>query len=121
MLFLQLLREVTAVFFDIMDFVKFNIYAPSLMEDKVLSPLNEQSSVHYYYLLDSIDYWKEGEVYKIRVIPRYRSTQLLEGFFWITTNDWTIRYLNFHGAYDLIRFHVAMRMGETEKQSIFLS
>lgn len=79
-LFLQLLREVTAVF-DIMDFVKFNIYAPSLMEDKVLSPLNEQSSVHYYYLLDSIDYWKEGEVYKIRVIPRYRSTQLLEGFF----------------------------------------
>ena len=85
------------------------------MEDKVLSPLNEQSSVHYYYLLDSIDYWKEGEVYKIRVIPRYRSTQLLEGFFWITTNDWTIRYLNFHGAYDLIRFHVAMRMGETEK------
>ena len=38
-------------FFDIMDFVKFNIYAPSLMEDKVLSPLNEQSSVHYYLLL----------------------------------------------------------------------
>lgn len=102
-------------FFDIMEFVKFNIYAPSLMEDKLLSPLNEQSSVHYYYLLDSVDYWKAGEVYKIRVIPRYRSTQLLEGFFWISTKDWTIRYLNFYGKYDLTRFHLAMRMGETEE------
>lgn len=101
-------------FFDILEFMKFNIYAPSLMEDKLLSPLNEQSSVHYYYLLDSVDYWKAGEVYKIRVIPRYRSTQLLEGFFWISTKDWTIRYLDFRGKYDLIRFHIAMRMGEAE-------
>lgn len=101
-------------FFDILEFMKFNIYAPSLMEDKLLSPLNEQSSVHYYYLLDSVDYRKAGEVYKIRVIPRYRSTQLLEGFFWISTKDWTIRYLDFRGKYDLIRFHIAMRMGEAE-------
>ena len=101
-------------FFDILEFMKFNIYAPSLMEDKLLSPLNEQSSVHYYYLLDSVDYWKAGEVYKIRVIPRYRSTQLLEGFFWISTKDWTIRYLDFRGKYDLIRSHIAMRMGEAE-------
>lgn len=101
-------------FFDILEFMKFNIYAPSLMEDKLLSPLNEQSSVHYYYLLDLVDYWKAGEVYKIRVIPRYRSTQLLEGFFWISTKDWTIRYLDFRGKYDLIRFHIAMRMGEAE-------
>lgn len=101
-------------FFDILEFMKFNIYAPSLMEDKLLSPLNEQSSVHYYYLLDSVDCWKAGEVYKIRVIPRYRSTQLLEGFFWISTKDWTIRYLDFRGKYDLIRFHIAMRMGEAE-------
>lgn len=101
-------------FFDILEFMKFNIYAPSLMEDKLLSPLNEQSSVHYYYLLDSVDYWKAGGGYKIRVIPRYRSTQLLEGFFWISTKDWTIRYLDFRGKYDLIRFHIAMRMGEAE-------
>ena len=39
--------------FDILDFLKFNPYAPSIMEDKILSPLNEQSSIHYHYLLDS--------------------------------------------------------------------
>ncbi len=102
-------------FFDILDFLKFNPYAPSTMEDRILSPLNEQSSVHYHYLLDSIDYRREGIVYKLRIIPRYRSTQLLEGSCWISSNDWTIRYLDFKGKYDLIRFHITMYMGETEK------
>ena len=40
--------------FDVLDYMKFNIYAPSVMGNKVLSPLNEKSSAHYYYLLDSI-------------------------------------------------------------------
>lgn len=102
-------------FFDILDFLKFNPYAPSTMEDRILSPLNEQSSVHYHYLLDSIDYRREGIVYKLRIIPRYQSTQLLEGSCWISSNDWTIRYLDFKGKYDLIRFHITMYMGETEK------
>ncbi len=102
-------------FFDILDFLKFNLYAPSIMENKVLSPFNEQSSIHYYYLLDSIDYQKDGAIYKLNIIPRYQSTQLLEGSCWISSNDWTIRYMEFSGKYDLIRFHVTMYMGNTEE------
>lgn len=100
-------------FLDVVDFLKFNLYAPSIMEDKVLSPLNEESSVHYNYLVDSVAYSRGGKVYKLRIIPRYPSTQLLEGSCWISSDDWTIRYLDFRGKYDLVTFHVTMRMGDT--------
>lgn len=48
-------------FFDIADFLKFNLYAPSIMEDKVLSPLSKESSIHYNYLLDSVAYRRNGK------------------------------------------------------------
>ena len=100
-------------FFDIADFLKFNLYAPSIMEDKVLSPLSKESSIHYNYLLDSVAYRRNGKIYKLRIIPRYPSTQLLEGSCWISSSDWTIRYLDFQGKYDLITFHITMYMGDT--------
>ncbi|WP_300729710.1 DUF5686 family protein [uncultured Bacteroides sp.] len=122
-------RKITAVattfpggysrFFDILDFLQFNIYAPSVMANKILSPLYRKSSIHYYYLLDSVDYRMEGIQYKVRVIPRYRSTQLMEGFFWISSSDWSIRYMDFIGKYDLTSFHLSMQMGE-EGESRFL-
>lgn len=102
-------------FFDVINFIKFNIYSPSVMGDRILSPMAKENSVHYRYLLDSIDYSPKGEVYKIRVVPRFRSTQLMEGFLWVSSDDWTIRFLDFKGKYDLIRFHVAMQMGRDEK------
>lgn len=105
-------------FFDILDFLKFNLYAPAVMGDKILSPLNEQASIHYTYLLDSIDYQKEGEWYKIKFIPRYRSTQLLEGFFWISTSDWTLRKIHFKGAYNMLKFKVHMQMGNNEEDRL---
>lgn len=101
--------------FDIFDYMKFNLYAPSVMENKILSPLNRSAKVHYYYLLDSISPQLGSNLYKIRFIPRYHSTQLLEGFIWISSEDWAIRYVNVSGKYDLIHFHLSMKMGDTEE------
>lgn len=102
-------------FFDILDYLKFNIYAPSVMGDKILSPLNKQSSAHYTYHLESTTYWSGEKTYKIHITPRFKSTQLLEGNIWISANDYTIRYLEFRGRYDVIRFHLSMKMGDTEE------
>ncbi len=102
-------------FFDIIDFLKINLYSPSTMEDRILSPLNKQSSMHYKYLLDSVDYRREGAIYKLRISPRYRSTQLLEGTCWISSADWSIRYMDFRGQYDLTDFHFTMYMGDTKE------
>lgn len=101
--------------FDIIDYMKFNFYSPSVMENRILSPFSKDARVHYRYTLDSISHSQGEDVYAIKVTPRYRSTQLMEGTFWITSKDWTVRYLNIYGKYDLIGFHLAMRMGNEEE------
>lgn len=102
-------------FFDVLDYLRFNIYAPSVMGDKILSPLNEQSSMHYNYYLESTSYWLGTKTYKIQIVPRFRSTQLMTGYIWISADDCTIRRLEFTGRYDVIRFHLNMKMGNTEE------
>ena len=101
--------------FDVIDYMKFNIYAPSLMGNKLLSPLSEKARVHYRYLLESVEHRLGGEWYCIRVVPRYRSTQLVEGVLWLSSTDWTIRKMSLRGRYDLIHFHLSMQMGEEDE------
>ena len=55
--------------FDVMDYLKFNIYSSSFMSDKVLSPLNGQSRIHYKYYLDSLSYINDILCLKIIVNP----------------------------------------------------
>lgn len=102
-------------FFDVLDYLKFNIYSPSVMDDKILSPLNPASSKHYRYVLDSVSYNKGEPYYKIQVIPRFSSTQLIEGYFWISTADWHISYMMFQGKYDVVTFRLDVQMGDTQQ------
>ena len=107
--------------FDIIDYMRFNIYAPSLMGDRLVSPLNRETRMHYRYLLEDVTWYLGGAVYKIRIEPRYRSTQLLEGAIWVSSDDWTIRHLDLSGHYGLIEFHVDMQMGKTEETRLLPS
>lgn len=100
--------------FDIIDYMHSNIYSPSLMKGRLVSPLNRKSAVHYRYVVEAVDYQLEGAVYKIRIIPRYKSTQLLEGVIWFSSSDWTIRYMDLSGSYGLIKFQLSMQFGDTE-------
>ena len=101
--------------FDIIDYMNFNIYSSSLLGDKVLSPLNASSKVHYEYELDSVALQDETPLYKIKVVPRYRSTQLLEGDFWISSSDWTVKSFSFYGEYDMVAYGMKMEMGSTRE------
>lgn len=102
-------------FFDILDYLKFNIYSPSVMNNNILSPLHRPTSLHYTYVLDSVSYDRGEKQFKIQVIPRFRSTQLLEGWFWISTTDWHLSSIHFEGQYDVMQFKVEMQMGDTER------
>lgn len=101
--------------FDIMDYMKFNLYGSSVMENKVLSPLNRSSSRLYQYFIEKVDERLDGRLYHIRVSPLFQSTQLLEGDFWISDKDWTIRYMDVKGRYSLMAYHLSMRMGDTDE------
>lgn len=97
---------------DVMDYLNMNIYSSSLMSDKLLSPLDKKSSKYYTYLLDSIAGSSDCQQYKIRIVPKFRGTQLVSGYMWVSDQVWTIRELYIEGIYDVIRFKVRVRMGE---------
>ena len=101
--------------FDVINYLHFNIYSPSLMNDRIVSPLNRESRVHYRYSLEDVVFQSGGAVYKIRITPRYKSTQLVEGVIWVSSLDWTIRYIDLSGHYDLVEFQLSMQMGDTEE------
>lgn len=98
--------------FDIIEYMKFNIYSSSLMGDKILSPLNESSRMHYRYELDSITQTATGPIYKIRLVPKYRSTQLLEGSVWISSWNWAVMKFDLAGKYNMVTFRSRMEMGD---------
>ena len=97
---------------DLTDFLNMNIYSSSIMTDKLLSPLDEESSKFYTYLLDSIADVGGSRKYKITVIPKFKGTQLVKGYIWVSDEVWTIREVYFEGKFDMIEFKLRNIMGE---------
>ena len=97
---------------DLTNFLNMNIYSSSIMTDKLLSPLDEKASKYYIYLLDSIVEDQGFQKYKISIIPKFKSTQLVNGYIWVSDEVWTIREVYFEGKFDLIEFKLRNIMGE---------
>ena len=97
---------------DLTDFLNMNIYSSSIMTDKLLSPLDEESSKFYTYLLDSIAVDGDLRKYKITIISKFKGTQLVKGYIWVSDEVWTIREVYFEGKFDMIEFKLRNVMGE---------
>jgi len=97
---------------DMTDFLNMNIYSSSMMSDKLLSPLDRECSKYYTYLLDSIANLEDRQMYKIRVVPKFRGTQLVNGYLWVSDQVWSIREVYFEGKFDVIEFKLRNIMGE---------
>ena len=97
---------------DLTDFLNMNIYSSSIMTDKLLSPLDKESAKYYTYLLDTITRVSDNQMYKIRVIPKFKGTQLVSGYIWISDEIWTIREVFFEGKFEMIEFKLRNIMGE---------
>jgi len=97
---------------DLTDFLNMNIYSSSMMTDKLLSPLDEECAKYYVYLLDTIVGPNDNRRYKIKVIPKFRGTQLVNGYVWVSDQVWTIREAFFEGKFDLVEFKLNTIMGE---------
>ena len=97
---------------DLTDFLNMNIYSSSIMTDKLLSPLDKESAKYYTYILDSIVGNPDNKTFKIRVIPKFKGTQLVNGYIWVSDEIWTIREVYFEGKFDMIEFKLRNIMGE---------
>lgn len=97
---------------DLSEFLNMNIYSSSMMKERLLSPLDEESSKYYTYLLDTIVGTSDNQQYKIRIVPKFKGTQLVSGHVWVSDQVWTIRETYFEGKFDMIEFKLKTIMGE---------
>lgn len=101
--------------FDIMDYLKLNVYSQTLMENKVLSPFAQSSRSHYLYSIEPFSELNHTDTcYVIHVTPRYESTQLLSGVFYVRVQDYSIMRMRLGGKYNMIRFDLDMSFGESD-------
>lgn len=100
-----------------LEYFNMNIYSSSLLQDKLLSPLAKNGRKHYWYLLDSvIDMPDVGLCYKVRIVPRTKSDQLVKGYMLVDEARWSVREIYLEGKLDLIRFQLNIVMGTDDKE-----
>ena len=102
-----------------LDFFTLNVYSATLLPEMLISPLAPGAQSHYTYLLDSLSGDKDSLQYHIRIIPRRRSTQLLQGSMVVNDSTWTIDRITLEGRVELLDFKIHMQMGK-QGAAVFL-
>ncbi|WP_298110469.1 DUF5686 family protein [uncultured Bacteroides sp.] len=104
----------------LLEYFYINIYASSLLYDKLLSPLAANAKKYYVYQLDSVWGPPHNRQYKIRFTPKTKSIQLVKGYMTVTDNVWSIREIRFAGNSEYLRFDNLVQMGDVGEADEFL-
>ena len=96
---------------NVMDYFNMNIYSSDLLPDKLISPFTENGHRYYYYILDSIFAERTPTEYKVLIVPRYKSNQLVHGFVTVRNQSWTVAEGYLAGRVDQVEFEVRIKMG----------
>lgn len=95
------------------DYFNMNIYSSSLLSDKLLSPLAKNGRKYYYYLLDSlIEKPGEERSYKVLIIPKSKSDQLVSGSMVVRDSSWSVSEVYLEGKHDFVKFKLNVDMGK---------
>lgn len=100
----------------ILPYFKVNIYSSTLLYDKLLSPLASNARDYYRYRIESA-FISNGEVkYKIKVIPKIRSYQLVSGYMIVSNPTWKVRELYIQGQTEYMKYNAKISMGEKDSE-----
>lgn len=102
------------------EYFHINIYSPSLLYDKLVSPLAPNAMKYYTYRIDSIMGEAHNLNYKISFVPKTKSFQLVSGYFVVSENVWSVREIRLSGHSEMLRINLLMRMGDVGKSDEFL-
>lgn len=106
---------------ELVDFFQINIYATTLLNAKLVSPLSSMAKKYYTYQLDSIYKDQDDElIYKITFIPTNKSYQLVEGYMLVSNNVWSVREFNFKGRSEYLKFENRIQMGPAGSEKEYL-
>ncbi len=102
------------------EYFHINVYSPTLLLDKLLSPLAPNARKYYNYRVDSIMGKAHDLQYRIRFMPKHKSFQLVGGYIIVSDNVWSIREIRFAGRSELADFNNLVRLGDVGNSDEFL-
>lgn len=94
------------------EYFHVNIYASTLLYDKLLSPLAPNAMKYYTYHIDSVTGERHDLQYRISFKPKSNSFQLVSGYMTVSENVWSVREMRFSGRSEMLKFDNLIRMGE---------
>ncbi len=97
---------------NIMEYLCMNIYSPYLLPEQLLSPLSRVGMKWYRYLCESVTGAGDSLQYKILILPRNKSNQLVSGYMIVNHGSWTIDELSITGRVEHVRFSAKVLMGK---------
>ena len=101
---------------NVMDYFNMNIYSTDLLPDKLISPFTKNGHRYYYYILDSIFTERTPTEYKVLIVPRYKSNQLVNGYVTVRDKSWTVADCCMAGKVEQVGFEVRIKMGADGKE-----
>jgi hypothetical protein len=76
--------------------------ALSMNTRSIISPIAEQAMQYYIYRLENIQVENGKKVYKIRLLPKYKSAPIFTGFLYLLDEQWNIHSIDAHIAPDVV-------------------
>lgn len=102
------------------DYFQVRVYAPTLINDKLISPFTADAPKYYRYMLDSVMGPPHNRSYRIRFMPRYRSFQLVGGYAVVSDHVWSVREMRFTVRSEYYNCHILITMGDVGQNNEFL-
>lgn len=102
------------------EYCQLRVYAPTLFDNKLISPLSADGPKYYRYLMDSVMGPEHHRAYRIRFMPRQRSYQLVGGYVVVSDRVWSLREMRFTVRSEYYNCHVLVKMGDVGAQEEFL-
>lgn len=97
---------------DVFGFLALNVYKSTILTDKLLSPLDSLNACYYDFEPDTVTGPADCRVVRIKVTPRFSSTQLVSGYIDVSASSYRITEMLMNGSYDLVDFSIRMVMGD---------
>ena len=102
------------------EYFHVNVYASTLLYDKLISPLAPDAKKYYTYRIDSVAKIGHEVQYKIRFMPKSKSFQLVGGYMVVSSDVWSIREMRFSGRSETLLFNNRIWMGKVGEPDEFL-
>ena len=74
--------------------------------NEVISPMSVLALKHYNFVYEGFVTVGESDVFKIRVTPKRKSDELVEGFIYIVDKFWCIYNLDFSSSFEFFNYHI---------------